>query len=79
MVTTNLSISVVEKRMMNASEAARYCGVALKSFKHVCPVQPVFVPPKNKNYDKVELDKWLDDLKAGSVQFSLNQIVDLIE
>jgi hypothetical protein len=59
MGTTSLNINVIEKRMMNATEAAHYCGLAVKHFKSFCPVQPVLIPPKYKQYDRVDLDKWL--------------------
>lgn len=76
MSMTNLNISVVEKRMMNATEAAHYCGLAVKHFKSLCPVQPVLIPPKYKQYDRTDLDKWLDDLKTGNELASRNDILD---
>ena len=76
MSTTNLNISVIEKRMMNATEAAHYCGLAVKHFKSLCPVQPVLIPPKYKQYDRTDLDKWLDDLKTGNELASRNDILE---
>lgn len=76
MATTNLNISLVEKRMMNTTEAAHYCGLAVKHFKSFCPVQPVLIPPKFNQYDRHDLDKWLDDLKAGSSISSRDEILD---
>lgn len=76
MPTTNLNITVVEKRMMSASEAAHYCGLTVKHFKSLCPVQPVLIPPKYKQYDRCDLDKWLDDLKSGSDSLLQSQIVE---
>lgn len=76
MGTTSLNINVVEKRMMNATEAAHYCGLAVKHFKSFCPVQPVLIPPKYKQYDRSDLDKWLDDLKTGLETASQSAILD---
>jgi hypothetical protein len=76
MNTTSLNISVIEKRMMNATEAAHYCGLAVKHFKALCPVQPVLIPPKYKQYDRTDLDKWLDDLKTDAELVSKNAILD---
>ncbi|MDA5558684.1 hypothetical protein [Shimia sp. MMG029] len=76
MATTSLSISVVEKRMMNMTEAAHYCGIAVRHFKTLCPVQPVPIPPKYKQYDRTDLDKWIDDLKAGLETASQSAILD---
>ncbi|SFJ74722.1 hypothetical protein [Celeribacter neptunius] len=76
MSTTSLNISVIEKRMMNATEAAHYCGIAVKHFKTLCPVRPVLMPPKYKQYDRIDLDKWLDNLKADVDNASQNAILD---
>lgn len=76
MSTTSLNISVIEKRMMNATEAAHYCGIAVKHFKTLCPVRPVLMPPKYKQYDRIDLDKWLDDLKADVEKASQNAVLD---
>lgn len=63
MATSNLNISVTEKRMLSDPEAAIYCGLAVKLFKAVCPVQPVCLGSKQLRYDKRDLDKWLDAQK----------------
>lgn len=76
MSTTSLNISVIEKRMLNTTEAAHYCGIAVKHFKNHCPVRPVMMPPKYKQYDRMDLDKWLDDMKAGAELASQNAILD---
>ena len=41
MSTTNLNISVIEKRMFKETEAASYAGLPVKHFKITCPVQPI--------------------------------------
>lgn len=46
------------------------------TFKSLCPVQPVLIPPKYKQYDRTDLDKWLDDLKTGNELASRNDILD---
>ena len=40
MATTNLNISVIDKRMLKQSEAASYAGLPVKHFKTACPVRP---------------------------------------
>ena len=64
MAQTSLNISLVEKRMMSASEAAHYCGLPVKHFKASCPVRPVELPRDNLRYDKSDLDDWIDGLKS---------------
>jgi hypothetical protein len=76
MSSTSLSISVVEKRMMSATEAAHYCGQAVKHFKSFCPVRPVIIPPRYRQYDRRDLDKWLDNLKAGTELTTQAEILD---
>lgn len=41
MATTNLNISVIEKRMLRETEAASYAGLPVRHFKAACPVQPI--------------------------------------
>lgn len=66
MATTNLSISVVEKRMLRASEAAHYTGFAASQFSRECPVLPIELSTGAKLWDKRDLDAWLDSLKSGT-------------
>jgi hypothetical protein len=75
MATTSLNISVIEKRMMNVSEAAHYSGLAIKHFKALCPVQPIALTATNLRYDKLDLDRWLDSLKTGSEMSSRNHVL----
>ena len=60
------NISVINKRMMNETEAASYCGLPAKHFKAVCPVQPVDLGGKALRFDKRDLDRWIDTEKSGS-------------
>ena len=66
MSRANLNINVVEKRMYNPSEAAHYCGVAIKHFKALCPVAPVSLLRNEVLYDRIDLDAWIDTTKSGS-------------
>lgn len=62
----SLNITVVEKRMLRAAEAASYCGLAAKHFKAVCPVAPVELRPGEMLYDRRDLDRWIDNAKTGA-------------
>lgn len=75
MATTNLNISVVEKRMMRASEAAHYTGLAASQFKRECPVTPLSFANGSLLWDKHDLDKWLDGLKSGVAETSRTDIL----
>lgn len=66
MATTNLNISVIEKRMLRASEAAHYTGFAANQFARECPVMPILLSTGAKLWDKRDLDAWLDGLKSGT-------------
>ncbi|MEI6100136.1 MAG: hypothetical protein WCS20_17995 [Alphaproteobacteria bacterium] len=65
MGTASLNISVTEKRMLDLGEASSYCGLPVRHFKTVCPVQPIDMGDKYSRYDKRDLDQWIDAEKAG--------------
>ncbi len=65
MSTASLNISLVEKRMLSANEAADYTGIPKKHFSNTCPVQPIELRPGTVLYDKCDLDKWIDTMKTG--------------
>lgn len=66
MSSASLNISVVDKRMFSAAEAADYTGISRKHFKNTCPVQPIELRPGAKLYDKRDLDVWIDGIKTGT-------------
>lgn len=65
MPTTNLNISVTDKRILRQSEAASYAGLAVKHFKMICPVAPFELKPGELRWDKRDLDNWIDNAKSG--------------
>lgn len=65
MAGATLNLSVVEKRMLTATEAASYMGLAAKHFKDACPVRPVEIRKGDRRWDKRDLDHWIDGLKEG--------------
>lgn len=75
MGSATLNLSVVEKRMVNVSEAASYSGLAAKHFKALCPVAPVAIRPGATLYDKRDLDRWIDGLKDGSAAATTDDIL----
>lgn len=66
MANANLNISVIEKRMLNQTEAAGYTGLTVKHFRMTCPVQPVEMRPGSTLWDKRDLDLWIDAMKQGA-------------
>lgn len=79
MAQASLNLSVIAKRMMNQREAADYAGLAAKRFKAHSPVQPIEVAPGELRWDKVDLDRWLDGLKAGSETQSRDEWLSKLE
>lgn len=67
MGTTNLNISVIDKRMLKQSEAASYTGLPIKHFKAACPVRPVELKQGTLLWDRRDIDLWIDDVKSGAV------------
>lgn len=76
MATTNLNISVIDKRMLKQSEAASYAGLSVKHFKTACPVRPVELMQGALRWDRRDLDLWIDDVKSGSVTDTHETILD---
>ncbi|TRD14998.1 hypothetical protein FEV53_17980 [Palleronia caenipelagi] len=76
MATTNLNISVTNKRMLKRSEAASYTGLAVKHFQMACPVRPVELKQGSLLWDRHDLDLWIDDVKSGSVTDTRESILD---
>ena len=66
MVNANLNISVIEKRLLNRTEAAAYTGLPIKYFKTTCPVQPLEIRAGTKSWDKRDLDRWIGAMKEGA-------------
>src|SRR6266436_6090926 len=52
------------KRLLDSSEAAKYCGMGIGSFAVNCPVRPKRVRPGQRGlrWDVRDLDKWIDNL-----------------
>ncbi|WP_081725648.1 hypothetical protein [Martelella sp. AD-3] len=57
----------LQPRMMTKSQAARYCGLAIKRFPLCCPVAPVAFGDGTIRYGRSDLDRWIESKKAGCV------------
>lgn len=67
MTTATLNIRVQPRRMVTEKDAAEYCGLPAKMFRHVSPVTPIEMPGGRKLFDLRDLDVWLDGLKDGQL------------
>ncbi len=76
MATTNLNISVIDKRMMKQSEAASYSGLPVKHFKAACPVRPVELKEGTLLWDRKDIDLWIDGVKSGAMTETRDDILD---
>ncbi len=65
MAIATLNLIVLEKRMLNKTEAAEHCGRPVKRFEIECNVQAVRFPNGDNRWDVRDLDAWIDSLKAG--------------
>lgn len=66
MPTTNLNITVIERRLISQAEAAKYCSLPAKKFPMICRVTPVEIDGK-RLFDKKLIDRWLDDLSSDAL------------
>ena len=62
-----LNIRVVQPRMVPLKDAAAYVGLTAKRFPLACSVRPISMPGNVELYDMRDLDTWLDQMKAGSI------------
>ena len=65
MSSATLQITLVTKRMLTHSEAARHCGRSVIRFKAECPCSLVRFPNGDQRFDVQDLDTWINSLKAG--------------
>lgn len=63
-----LNIKMIQPRMLSLKQAAEYLGVNAKRFPVICSVAPTLMPGDVKLYDRIDLDKWVDQIKAGSAE-----------
>ncbi len=68
MSSATLQITIVHKRMLTRSEAARHCGGSVIRCKAECPCSLVRFPNGDQRFDVQDLDAWLNSLKAGGDQ-----------
>ena len=76
MPTSNLNIVVLEKRMLNQSEASAYLGLSHNDFKTICTIRPVEWKPGKYRWDKHDLDKLIDSSKMGDRQVSVSALLE---
>ncbi|WP_158807989.1 hypothetical protein [Beijerinckia sp. L45] len=67
MTSTILNLRIQPYRLFTKVEAAAYCRRSTKKFEGQCPVAPIVMADGDKLWDVVDLDKWIDSLKAGHV------------
>lgn len=66
MTSTTINVSLVQRRLLSAKEAATYCGTTVRRFSSYCPVPPISMPSGSELYDILDLDNWIDGLKSNS-------------
>jgi len=67
MASATLQLNVIPKRMLTKAEAAHHCGRTIKRFEIECPVAAVRFPNGDRRFDVQDLDRWLDQLKGGTL------------
>eukprot|EP01037_Dinobryon_pediforme_P011869 gene11869-11957_t len=68
-------------RLLNANQAATYCGLSIMTFNRLCTVTAIALGDKDDarlhRYDMHELDKWIDSFKAGAAESPVNWLEQL--
>ena len=75
MAIATLNLNVLQKRMLNKTEAAEHCGRPVKRFDIECPVRAVRFPNGDNRWDLRDLDAWIDSLKAGDTNHEAEAII----
>lgn len=65
MTTATLNLRLIPRRLLTAKDAAVYCGIPARRFRSLCGVSPVEMPDGTKLFDLQDLDRWVEELKAG--------------
>jgi hypothetical protein len=60
-----VNLRVAPYRLFTKAEAAHYCRRSNAQFEAQCTVAPIIMPNGDKLWDVLDLDKWIDSLKAG--------------
>jgi len=64
MAAATINFRVQPFRLLTEGEAAHYCRTLPRKFRARCPVRPVQMPDGDR-WDVLDLDAWIDALKAG--------------
>lgn len=60
------SVGLPDSRLLTPPEAADYCRLSRPLFDRTCRVRPIgFNGGRVLRYDRLDLDKWIEDLKTG--------------
>jgi hypothetical protein len=61
---TTINLRVAPYRLFTKAEAAHYCRRSPAKFEAQCPVTPIIMADGDRLWDVLDLDKWIDSLKA---------------
>jgi hypothetical protein len=61
---TTVNLRVAPYRLFTKAEAAHYCHRSPVKFEAQCPVVPIVIADGDKLWVVIDLDKWIDSLKA---------------
>lgn len=75
MTVTTLNLRVQPYRLFTKVEAAHYCRRSVKKFETQCPVRPIEMADGDLLWDVLDLDRWIDSLKADAADSTTDAIV----
>ena len=65
MPAATVNLRVQPYRLLKKADAAHYCSRSAKTFEAQCPVRPISMANGDRLWDVLDLDRWIDSLKAG--------------
>jgi hypothetical protein len=63
----------IEPRLLTQSDAAEYCRMGVATFKAVCGIAPVRQSGRKILYDRLDLDRWIDNQKTEQAVTPMNE------
>lgn len=58
-----------EPRLLTQEDASAYCGMAVATFRRLCPVEPLQI--SNRIYwDRWAIDDWIDDISRAQAEIT---------
>jgi hypothetical protein len=79
MASRAVAAAEIAPRLLTREQAAAYCGVSLRTFRNLCPIQPVALGTSKRleRYDLRALNQWIDTLPGDKASYGKDWLATL--